>query len=113
MLVRRSAFEQAGGFDEGYWMYFEDLDLCYRLAQAGWTTWYEPSVTVVHVKHGTSGRYRKPHLNLAFHRGMLRFYRLHYAPRRARPVNAAVYAAIGVKLVLSVARSTVARRAWT
>ena len=36
MLMRRAAFEQAGGFDEGYWMYMEDLDLCYRLAQRGW-----------------------------------------------------------------------------
>ena len=33
-------------------MYMEDLDLCYRFAQAGWVTWYEPSVTVVHVKAG-------------------------------------------------------------
>ena len=52
MLMRRSAFEAAGGFDEGYWMYMEDLDLSYRLAQAGWLSWYEPAATVMHVKGG-------------------------------------------------------------
>ena len=46
MLMRRSALEEVGRFDEGYWMYMEDLDLSYRLAPGGWITWYEPSATV-------------------------------------------------------------------
>ena len=58
MLIRRSALDEVGLFDEGYWLYMEDLDLCYRFAQAGWVTWYEPSVAVTHVKGGTSGRNR-------------------------------------------------------
>ena len=52
MLIRRSALDEVGLFDEGYWMYMEDLDLCYRFAEAGWVTWYEPSATVIHVKAG-------------------------------------------------------------
>ena len=59
----------------------EDLDLCYRFAEAGWTTWFEPSVTVIHVKAGTSGEHRSLRLNCAFHYGMFRFYRDHYAAR--------------------------------
>ena len=43
MLMRRAALDEVGLFDEGYWMYMEDLDLCYRFAQAGWVTWYEPT----------------------------------------------------------------------
>ncbi len=83
MLFRRSALDEVGLFDEGYWMYMEDLDLCYRFAEAGWVTWYEPSATVVHVKAGSSGPVRSPRLNYAFHYGMFRFYRKHYAaPRR-------------------------------
>jgi GT2 family glycosyltransferase len=109
MLMRRTALDQVGLFDEGYWMYMEDLDLCYRLAEAGWTTWYEPSVSVVHVKAGSSGSARPPRLNVAFHYGMLRFYRTHYAPRRSRFVNAAVYAGIATKLALSLARSAIVR----
>ena len=52
MLIRRSALNEVGMFDEGFWMYMEDLDLCYRSAQAGWVTWYDPVATVLHVKGG-------------------------------------------------------------
>ncbi len=99
MLIRRSALEQVGAFDEGYWMYMEDLDLCYRFDAEGWVTWYEPSAVVVHVKAGTSGPIRNPKLNRAFHYGMYRFYRKFYAPHRAPIVNGVVYAGIGLKLV--------------
>jgi N-acetylglucosaminyl-diphospho-decaprenol L-rhamnosyltransferase len=47
MLIRRRALDEVGLFDEGYWMYMEDLDLCYRFKLAGWTTWYEPSVSAL------------------------------------------------------------------
>ena len=105
MLIRRSALDEVGLFDEGYWMYMEDLDLCYRFAEAGWVTWYEPSVTVIHVKAGSSGPVRSPKLNYAFHYGMFRFYREYYAPTRSRLVSFAVYGGIAVKLAISVARN--------
>jgi len=105
MLMRRSALDQVGLFDEGYWMYMEDLDLCYRFAQAGWVTWYEPAVTVTHVKAGTSGKHRRPRLNYAFHYGMFRFYRRHYAGTHAVAFNALVYVGIAAKLVTSLATS--------
>jgi GT2 family glycosyltransferase len=107
MLMRRSALDRVGLFDEGYWMYMEDLDLCYRFAQAGLGVWYEASVTVRHAKAGTSGPIRGPRLNYAFHYGMLRFYRRHYAAGNGRLVNAAVYAGIAAKLAVSVARNGV------
>ena len=110
MLMRRAALQRVGLFDEGYWMYMEDLDLCYRFAQAGWVTWYEPSVTVHHLKAGTSGKHRSARLNYAFHYGMLRFYRAHYAAERNPLVNATVYAGIAVKLAAAVAASFVGRR---
>jgi N-acetylglucosaminyl-diphospho-decaprenol L-rhamnosyltransferase len=109
MLMRRAALDQVGSFDEGFWMYMEDLDLCYRLHEAGWVTWYEPSVTVLHVKHGTSGAVRSLRLNYAFHYGMLRFYRKHYAQRRSRAANAVVYGGIAAKLAVSVVRSELRR----
>ena len=109
MLIRRAALEQVGAFDERYWMYMEDLDLCYRFAKAGWVTWYEPAVTVIHVKAGTSGQHRSLRLTYAFHYGMYRFYRDHYAPERNPLLNAGVYAGIAVKFVVSAVRSAVAR----
>jgi N-acetylglucosaminyl-diphospho-decaprenol L-rhamnosyltransferase len=110
MLIRRAALEEVGGFDEGYWLYMEDLDLCYRFVQAGWTVWYEPSVAVTHVKGGSSGRNRTFRVNRAFHYGMLRFYRQHYAPSRSPALNLAVYAGIAGKFTLSATRSAVVRR---
>ena len=109
MLMRRSAFEGVGGFDEGYWMYMEDLDLSYRLGQEGWLSWYEPAATVMHVKGGTVGGPRPTRLNWHFHRGMYRFYRRHYAPQRSAALNALVYAGIAVKLAVSVVQSSLRR----
>jgi GT2 family glycosyltransferase/predicted SAM-dependent methyltransferase len=51
MLVRRSAFEAVGGFDEGYWNGFEDMDLCFKLGKAGWRVAYEPASCLIH--HGS------------------------------------------------------------
>lgn len=48
VLVRRSAFEQLGGFDPGYFMYFEDVDLGYRLGKAGLRNVYEPAAVITH-----------------------------------------------------------------
>lgn len=48
LLIRRTAWEQVGGFDERQWMYAEDLDLGWRLREAGWATRYEPSAVVDH-----------------------------------------------------------------
>jgi len=113
MLIRRSALDEVGLFDEGYWMYMEDLDLNYRLARAGWITFYEPAATVIHVKAGTSGEVRNLRLNRAFHYGMYRFYRKHYAPERNPLVNAAVYAGIAIKFAGSALAAPFRRRLRT
>ena len=109
MLIRRDALEEVGLFDQGYWMYMEDLDLCYRMQQAGWHTWFEASVQSEHVKGGSTGPYRNLRLNYAFHYGMYRFYRKFYASEHPKVVNAAVYAGIVVKLLISSVRSVVGR----
>jgi len=110
MLMRRKALDEVGLFDEGYWMYMEDLDLCYRFVQAGWTNWYEPDATVIHIKAGSSGQYRSPRLNYAFHYGMFRFYRKHYAKNANVLVRGTVYSGIAVKLGISLTRSAIRRR---
>lgn len=101
MLLRRGALEQVGVFDAGYWMYMEDLDLSYRLGEAGWVTFYEPSVRAIHTKGGTTDGHRDARLQIAFHRGMGRFYRKHYAGAHSGPFNALIYLGIAVKLAAS------------
>ena len=111
MLVRREALEDVGLLDEGYWLYMDDLDWCFRFKRKGWKVWYDGAVTVMHVKGGTTVRKRHRGLrhNVAFHRSMGRFYRKFYAGRRPL-LDALIYVAILAKLAISVARSTVARR---
>lgn len=48
VLVRRSAFEAVGGFDEGYWNGYEDVDLCFKLREKGWLIVYEPKSVLIH-----------------------------------------------------------------
>jgi N-acetylglucosaminyl-diphospho-decaprenol L-rhamnosyltransferase len=48
LLVRRSAFDEVGGFDPAFFMYFEEVDLARRLAGRGWESWYEPGAVVLH-----------------------------------------------------------------
>jgi GT2 family glycosyltransferase len=55
LLIRREAFEAAGGFDPAQWLYAEDVDLGWRLGKAGWRTLYEPAARVHHA-HGAAAR---------------------------------------------------------
>ena len=78
MCIRREAWEEVGGFDEGYFMYEEDVDWCLRAHKAGWEIWYEPEATIVH-RIGRSSDQRPTAMVVEFHRSMARFYREHYA----------------------------------
>lgn len=86
LAVRRDAFDRIGGFDEGFFMYFEDVDLGYRLGVAGFANVYEPTAVVTHVgAHSTSQHGRR--MLEAHHRSTMRFLakRYHgplYAPLR-------------------------------
>jgi GT2 family glycosyltransferase len=111
MLVRHEALRDVGLLDVRYWLYMEDLDWCYRFHQKGWKVWYDGAVTVTHVKGAMTVRkhHRGLRPNLAFHRGMGRFYMKFYGGRN-RVLDGAVYLAILGKLAISLARSALARR---
>jgi N-acetylglucosaminyl-diphospho-decaprenol L-rhamnosyltransferase len=72
LLLRRSAFEKVGGFDESYFMYAEDVDLCWRLARAGWTVAFVPAAEVTHLQ-GVSTDAHPYQMILEHHRSLLRF----------------------------------------
>jgi N-acetylglucosaminyl-diphospho-decaprenol L-rhamnosyltransferase len=110
MLCRAEAVREVGLLDEGYWLYMEDLDWCHRFWDAGWRVFYEPAGTALHVKGGSSSGRRAPRQEIAFHRGMARFYRRFDAPRHNPVLNAAVYAGIGAKLAVSLAITAVRGR---
>jgi N-acetylglucosaminyl-diphospho-decaprenol L-rhamnosyltransferase len=70
--LRRRALDEIGGWDDGYFMYVEDVDLCWRLRQHGWRVAYEPGGEVVHVQ-GASTRHHPYRMLVAHHRSLLRF----------------------------------------
>ena len=103
MLCRAEAVAQVGLLDEGYWLYMEDLDWCHRFWDAGWKVFYDPRAVALHVKGGSSAKRRAPKQEIAFHRGMGRFYRRFDAPSANPLLNLAVYVGIGAKLAVSLA----------
>jgi GT2 family glycosyltransferase len=77
LLMRRTMLDEIGGWDAGYRHYCEDIDLCYRAAQAGWERWYVPDAVVMHAYAAViDERFLSRH-TLWHARGMARFVRKH------------------------------------
>ncbi len=77
LLMRRTMLEEIGGWDAGFRHYCEDIDLCYRAAQAGWERWYVPDAVVTHAYAAViDERFLSRH-TLWHARGMARFVRKH------------------------------------
>jgi GT2 family glycosyltransferase len=89
MLVRADAARTVGRWDEAYFAYGEDIDYCLRLRRAGWRTWYEPGIRVLHLKGAASSQRSLPMLR-EFYRAMLVYYRKHHAPHDPLPLRLAV-----------------------
>jgi hypothetical protein len=101
ICIRREAWEQVGPFDEGFFMYAEDIDWCLRAEGAGWKIYYLPEAVIVH-RIGRASDQRPLRMVVEFHRSMARFYRKHYAEGWPRPVRwlpaAGIWARAGVVL---------------
>lgn len=87
MLLRRSAFEAVGGFDPGYFMYFEDLDLCRRLSAAGWNSVYVPTAVVTHTGAHATSKHQVAMLR-AHHRSAYRYLSRTHPGLRWLPLRA-------------------------
>jgi hypothetical protein len=72
--MRRALFNEIGGFDKLFFMYGEDIDLCYRIAHAGREVWYYPQIKIVHQK-GKSSSKRKIRSRFYFYEAMIIFFR--------------------------------------
>jgi GT2 family glycosyltransferase len=82
LLLRREMLDELGGFDPGFRLYGEDIDLCYRAAKAGWERWYVPAAVVTHAHAAVTDRRFLTRRTLWHWRGILRFARKH--PERLR-----------------------------
>jgi GT2 family glycosyltransferase len=77
MLVRRAVLEQIGGFDEGFFMYSEELDLCHRAVDAGWQVVYLPDAVVTH-HEGKSSEQVVAARHIRFHSSRVRYVRKYH-----------------------------------
>jgi N-acetylglucosaminyl-diphospho-decaprenol L-rhamnosyltransferase len=93
-LARREAWDAVGGFDEAYFMYVEDVDLCWRARRVGWDVVFEPGARVVHAQ-GVSSDLAPYRMIVEHHRSMLRFYR-----RTSRGPAAALLPVVAAGLAL-------------
>jgi len=82
LLLRRAMLAEIGGFDAGFRMYGEDIDLCYRAARAGWERWYVPAAVVRHEYAAVIDKRFLTRRTLWHWRGIVRFVRKH--PERLR-----------------------------
>lgn len=103
MLMRAEALQAAGLLDEAFFMYGEDLDLCYRIKEKGWRIVYHPQVTVVHVK-GASSRKSSRRAIAAFYEAMRIFHNKHYRASTPAPINVLIDVGISVFKTLALWR---------
>jgi N-acetylglucosaminyl-diphospho-decaprenol L-rhamnosyltransferase len=100
LLVDLEAFHSVGGFDPGYFMYFEDVDLGARLTERGWLHVYAPSALVEHEGgHATS---RQPHrMQRVHHTSALRYLSRRYPRPRHAPLRLALRAGLGARMLVA------------
>ena len=96
MLARRTALEQVGGFDERFFLYWEDADLCRRLRLHGHHVRYVPSATAIH-RVGQSSRTARTFAIRAFHRSAYLYSATHVAPAPLNPKRALARAILSTR----------------
>lgn len=99
MFIRKDVLDEIGFLDETFFMYGEDIDLCYRIKQAGWKIIYYGKSKITHLK-GASSKKQKSKLIYEFYRAMYIYYKKHHSDESSFIVNIVVYFGIFVLLVL-------------
>jgi GT2 family glycosyltransferase len=104
-LARRAALDQVGLLDESYFMYTEEVDLCYRLAQAGWEVWWAPGAEVVHQGEASSRQVAEA-MYVQLYRSKIQFYRKFGGEGRARQAKLLLTLAYAPRAVITGLAST-------
>jgi GT2 family glycosyltransferase len=109
MLFPREAFEAVSGFSPGYFLYAEDMDICRRLKDAGFPTWFTPEVTLPHALGESSPEPRDVSVERLY-RGLLTFLHQHYTPLRSIPIRACMVADMVLRIILVAGPAAVLRK---
>ncbi|MCU0507595.1 MAG: glycosyltransferase family 2 protein [Anaerolineae bacterium] len=88
LMARRSMLDEIGLMDERFFMFGEEVDLCYRATRAGWKVLLTPSAPIIHIRAGSSGR--TPERMMRLYRGKMQYARKHWSPASASLLLAAI-----------------------
>jgi GT2 family glycosyltransferase len=99
LLVRREVLAQIGGFDEGYFMYSEELDLCRRIKQAGWRIVHLPTAQVIHYE-GKSSEQNVAGRHIRFQTSKVRYFRKFHGPFQAEVLRVFILALFAVEWLM-------------
>ena len=87
MLVPRTVHSETAGFDENFFLFWEDADWCRRIKDAGFSVWCVPAATIVHDEGGTRGHRWSAAMIRSFHRGAYRYWTKFHAPQWWNPLR--------------------------
>lgn len=110
LAIRRTAFDQVGGFDPSFFMYFEETDLCHRLWDAGWEVHFAPVTTIIH-KGGASTDQLRSEMAVQFYASMRQFYARHYPRWRLSQLDAVLKSTSMLRWMWGRARLATSREA--
>ncbi len=100
MFFRTDVLKQAKGFDERFFMYGEDIDLCYRVTEMGWEIHYVPQTSILHYK-GESTKKNELAYNRVFNEAIYKFFEKHFTSRYSRLFKFLIFWAIQIRVIIS------------
>ena len=103
MMLRKSALDEVGLLDEEFFMYGEDIDMSYRLLNAGYKNIYYPETTIIHYK-GESTKKGSLNYVLTFYKAMIKFARKHFSRKMAKSYAAIINLAVYFRALLALLR---------
>jgi GT2 family glycosyltransferase len=109
LLVRRAAYEQVGGLDERFFLFWEDADWCRRFRMVGWKVYYLPTAVGTH-RVGVSRAQRPMRSAVDFHRSAYHYYRKHHLSSPFHPMIIPLAAGLLISLATRALRAVRLRR---
>ena len=103
--MRRDLFAQVSGFDDHYFMYFEDVDLGYRLGKLGYTNLYVPEVSITHIGGESTKAIKKTMLRI-HHESAMRFIQVKYTGILWAPVRGIIRLGLALRFWLQARKAT-------
>jgi len=100
MFFRTECLKQTDGFDERFFMYGEDIDLCYRVSEMGWEIHYLPETAIIHYK-GESTKKNELAYNRVFNEALYKFFEKHFTSRYSRLFKFLIFWAIQLRVIIS------------